>query len=163
MTAPMSANCRSALLNFLYDTDHLTWLYRCAVDRSHDEHCTSEHTFLVDYANRAASLARSLLDEDNRRRDVAGGFKPAPSVLRQQLRATLHARRRAVQQRAAPAAGAPPTSDAPPVPHPEPPPPVELLGAELDPSNESGLRPQDDEPERREDADRGFWHRRRPR
>jgi hypothetical protein len=113
MTATMSPSHRQVLLNYLYDTDHLVWLYRASIDRSPGAHLTSEHMCLVDFASRAAALARSLLDEDNERRDVSAGFKPSPSALRDRLRTTLAARRQALQEHAAPAAAELP---------PEPPP-----------------------------------------
>lgn len=96
MTASsLSTAHRTVLFNFLYDTDHLTWFYRSAVDSSPEAHLTSEHMCLVDFAGRAAALARRLLDDDNRGRDTRAGFSPAPSALRDRLRARLIARRQA--------------------------------------------------------------------
>ena len=168
MTAQLTPACRSALLNFVYDTDFLVWLYRSAIDQSHDADLSSEHTFLVDYASRAASLARSLLDHDNRRRDTGTGFQPTPSMLRDRVRATLAARRRAVREHAAPAAATsttpePPPLDSVPEPPPEPPPPIEILGADLDPSDGAGLRPHDDDYVEDRPGEGGFWQRRRNR
>jgi len=34
MTAAMSPSHRQVLLNYLYDMDHLVWLYRASIDRS---------------------------------------------------------------------------------------------------------------------------------
>ncbi len=108
MTTPMTLDQRHVLLTYVYDTDHLVWLYRAAIDQSPSTHLSSEHMCLVDFASRAAALARSLLDEDNRGRDTRAGFKPSPSALRDRLRSTLAARRHALQQHAAPAAPEPP-------------------------------------------------------
>lgn len=119
MTTSITVDHRQVLLNFVYDTDHLVWLYRSAIDQSPSANMTSEHMCLVDFASRAAVLARSLLDEDNRGRDARTGFKPTPNALRDRLRATLAARRQALRQHAAPAA---------PVPPPEPPPDEASLG-----------------------------------
>lgn len=113
MTTPMTLDQRHVLLNYLYDTDHLVWLYRAAIDQAPGAHLCSEHMCLVDFASRAAALARSLLDEDNRGRSTGAGFKPSPSALRDRLRSTLAARRQALQQHAAPAAPEPPP-DPPP-------------------------------------------------
>jgi hypothetical protein len=112
MTAAlMSPDHRLVLLYFVYDTNHLMWLYRSAIDSSPSTLLTSEHMCLVDFAGRAVALARSLIDDDNRRRDTRAGFKPSPSALRDQLRASLAARRRALQQHAASAATTAPPPD----------------------------------------------------
>jgi hypothetical protein len=162
MTLPLTPTCRAALLNYLYDTDFLVWLYRSAIDESHDAALTSEHTFLIDYASRAASLARSLLDHDNRRRDSGAGFQPTPSMLRDRVRATLAARRRAVRQHAAPAAATPTASEPPPLEPPSDlPPPIDIIGADLDPSDAAGLRLHDDDYVEDPAKEGGFWQRRR--
>jgi hypothetical protein len=157
MTATMSLDQRQVLLNFLYDTDHLVWLYRAAIDRSPSTNITSEHMCLVDFASRAASLARSLLDEDNRDRDTRAGFKPTPSALRDRLRATLAARRQALQQHAAPAAPEPP---------PEPAPddtPVQPNDPNFDPSWREAEPDLEQEGSRPEANDQGSERRRRMR
>lgn len=113
MTAPMTTGHRLALLNLLHDTDHLVWLHRYAIDQGHDACSTPEHLRLVDHASRASALARSLLDGDNGRRDTSAGFKPAPNALRDRLRGDLAARRRHLEQGAAPAASSGPPPETP--------------------------------------------------
>jgi hypothetical protein len=85
---------RNVLLEALYALDHLIWSYRSELDQSASALLTSDDLCLADFANRAASLARKLIDQDNGQqgRDRTR-FKPPSPYGRRSLDAAIAARR----------------------------------------------------------------------
>ena len=101
---------RAALLEAGFALDHLVWCYRSELDRLPHFAMTADDICLHDFANRTASLVRTVLDGDNQRRGPRPQYKPSMDS-GHRLRAAIEARRRARAEEAGRVAGnAPPAA-----------------------------------------------------
>lgn len=91
MTTPYEPMHRAALLEALYALDSFVWYYRSQIDRKHNFSLHADDLCAHEYANRTASLFRTLLDEDVRRRGPRPQYKPTEAD--QRLKIALEARR----------------------------------------------------------------------
>lgn len=94
---------RAALLEALYALDSFVWYFRSQIDQKHDFSLHADDLCAHEYANRTASLFRTLLDEDVRRRGPRPQYTPTDADHR--VKNALEARR-AREARAAQTAAA---------------------------------------------------------
>ncbi len=76
----MTSDHRLSLFEFLHAADRLLWSYRSAIDHNARARLTSDDLLLNDFCARAASRARSLLDDDLTRRSRGGGHGSHPAA-----------------------------------------------------------------------------------